>query len=93
MFPIKNQPFGSNNEVADLSFRKQAASHKGLVISYRCFLESARGFEPPHYGFADRAINRSGTPTYNFVEVTGFEPIHRNGYRLLVVFKTTALRN
>ena len=26
-------------------------------------------------------------------EIAGLEPTHRNGYRLLVVFKTTALRN
>lgn len=30
---------------------------------------------------------------YSFAEIAGLEPTHRNGYRLLVVFKTTALRN
>ena len=37
MFPIKNQLFGSSNEVANLSFLKQVTSHKGLVISYGRF--------------------------------------------------------
>ena len=58
MFPIKERIFGSNNEVADLSFLKQVASHKGLVISYGCFLVASEGIEPIISALRGQRLNR-----------------------------------
>ena len=43
MFPIKNQPFGSNNEVAGLSFLKQAASTRDLLSPTDASSNSGQG--------------------------------------------------
>ena len=43
MFPIKNQPFGSNNEVAGLSFLKQAASTRDLLSPTNASSYSGQG--------------------------------------------------
>ena len=62
MFPIKNQPFGSNNEVASLSFLKQVASHKGTCYLLRMLSQSREQDSNLRrllhlYGFADRYLS------------------------------------